>query len=244
MKTQEARDLGKRIAAHVHAGHFDEAHALLTPVLASRTQFRLLALIGEPVGAGPLPVVNDFLEQIAAGETMGGWVVIASALDQQMDRDRVGALARCRHFVIVADVWYAIDTFGERTSGPALVADFEPVLNLLAPWREDDNRWVRRIVGVTVHFWAKRARGVPEQADRARTLLTFLEPMFGEWEIDAVKGVGWGLKTMGRYFPDPLADWLAEQVVHRQRRYRALMLRKALTYLSDEQRARATGGSA
>ena len=26
-------------------------------------------------------------------------------------------------------------------------------------------------------------------------LLAFLEPVFGEWEMDAVKGVGWGLKT-------------------------------------------------
>jgi hypothetical protein len=49
--------------------------------------------------------------------------------------------------------------------------------------------------------------------------------------------VGWGLKTLGRYYPDLMADWLAQQV---GRRHRALMLRKALTYLSDAQRARAT----
>ena len=64
--------------------------------------------------------------------------------------------------------------------------------------------------------------------------------MFEEWDVTAVKGVGWGLKTLGRHYPDLVADWLAEQVVQRQRRHRALMLRKALTYLSDAQRARAT----
>jgi hypothetical protein len=111
-------------------------------------------------------------------------------------------------------------------------------LDLLAPWREDANRWVRRTVGVAVHFWAKRSRG--EHAAEAKGLLTFLEPMFEEWNMDAVKGVGWGLKTLGRHYPDLVADWLAQQLVHRQRRHRALMLRKALTYLSDEQRARAT----
>ena len=68
--------------------------------------------------------------------------------------------------------------------------------------------------------------------------------MFEEQDIIAVKGVGWGLKTLGRYHPDLVADWLARQVVHRKRRHRALMLRKALTYLSDEQRARATGQAA
>lgn len=120
--------------------------------------------------------------------------------------------------------------------GPTLVAGLQPALELLAPWREDANRWVRRTVGVAVHFWAKRSRG--QHAAEAEVLLTFLEPMFEEWDMDAVKGVGWGLKTLGRHYPDLVADWLAQQV---GRPHRALMLRKALTYLSDEQRARATG---
>ncbi len=126
--------------------------------------------------------------------------------------------------------------------GPALVADLQPALDLLAPWREDGNRWVRRAVGVSAHFWAKRSRGAAERAPQAAALLAFLEPMFGEWDMDAVKGVGWGLKTLGRHYPGQVADWLAQQVVPGERRHRALMLRKALTYLSDEQRARATGG--
>ena len=140
--------------------------------------------------------------------------------------------------LIAADIWYGTDILGERVPGPALVADFQPSLELLAPWREDSNAWIRRTVGVAVHFWAKRSRG--ERVAEAEALLAFLEPMFEEWEMDAVKGVGWGLKTLGRHYPDLVADWVAQQVVQRQRRHRALMLRKALTYLSDEQRARAT----
>jgi len=164
-------------------------------------------------------------------------------LGQQLDRDSVDAFARCREYIIAADVWYAADILGERVPGPALVADLQPALDLLAPWREDANRWVRRTVGVAVHFWAKRSRGAAEHTAQAEALLALLEPMFEEWDMDAVKGVGWGLKTLGRHYPDRVADWVAQQVVHRQRRHRALMLRKALTYLSDEQRARATGHS-
>ena len=40
---------------------------------------------------------------------MGGWVVIASALEKQLERDLAGALARCRSFIVAADVWYAAD---------------------------------------------------------------------------------------------------------------------------------------
>jgi hypothetical protein len=251
MKTKEARELGKRIAGLIQAGQPDNAYALLAPVLAERTPFRLLDRIGEAVGAGPLDATcpersrraNAFLERVAADRTEGGWVVIGSALGQQLDRDSVGAFTRCREYIIAADVWYAADILGERVPGPALVADFQPALDLLAPWREDADRWVRRTVGVAVHFWAKRSRGAAEYIAQVEALLAFLEPMFEEWDMDAVKGVGWGLKTLGRHCPDLVADWLAQQVVHRQRRHRAIMLRKALTYLSDEQRARATGHS-
>jgi hypothetical protein len=186
MKTKEARELGKRIAALVQAGQPDKAYALLAPVLAERTPFRLLDRIGEAVGAEPLDATNAFLERVAADRTEGGWVVIGSVLGQQLDQDSVDAFARCREYIIAADVWYAADILGERVPGPALVADLQPVLKLLAPWREDANRWVRRTVGVAVHFWAKRSRGAAEHIAQAEALLAFLEPMFEEWDMDAV----------------------------------------------------------
>jgi hypothetical protein len=61
-----------------------------------------------------------------------------------------------------------------------------------------------------------------------------LAPLFDEREIDAVKGIGWGLKTIGRMYPDLLTEWLLEQT---GRGHRAIMLRKALTYLAPEQKA-------
>jgi len=166
MKAKEARELGKRIAALVQAGQIAQAYDLLSPVLAGRTPFRLLDRIGEAVGAGPLEEAcpeydrraNTFLERIAADRTEGGWVVIASALGGQLDRDPEGAFARCREYIMAADIWYATDILGERVPGPALVAYLQPALDLLAPWRQDANRWVRRTVGVAAHFWAKRSR--------------------------------------------------------------------------------------
>jgi len=61
--------------------------------------------------------------------------------------------------------------------------------------------------------------------------------------MDAAKGVGWGLKTLGKHYPDLVTDWLEQQILHRRRRHRVLMLRKAAMYLSDEQRARLVGRS-
>jgi 3-methyladenine DNA glycosylase AlkD len=193
------------------------------------------------VGTEPSQQVNGFLDTIAAEKTEGGWVVIGSALAQQLERDLAGALARCRPFAIAADIWYGADILGERVPGPALLSHFEDTLPLLSPWRHDANRWVRRMVGVAAHFWAKRTRGVEGHVARALELLAFLEPMFEEREMDAAKGVGWGLKTIGRHYPDLMVEWLPRQL---HRPHRALMRRKAITYLSDEQRAQVSGGTA
>lgn len=243
MKAKEAQELGGRIAALVDAGQLVEAYALLIPTLQARTPFPMLRRIGAPVGEGPREEVNAFLERIEADRTEGGWVVIASALERQLPRDLPGAFARCRHFVASGDVWYAADILGEGVAGEALVAHFQPALAQITPWREDANAWVRRVVGVSAHFWAKRSRGSPESAPEAAALLNLLEPMFDEWDMRAVKGVGWGLKTLGENYPELVTEWLAGEVVPSQRRYRALMLRKSLTFLTEEQRARALGQS-
>jgi hypothetical protein len=55
--------------------------------------------------------------------------------------------------------------------------------------------------------------------------------------MDAVKGIGWGLKTLGRHYPRLVADWLVDRLAEGGR-HRALVLRKALTYLPDDERER------
>ena len=137
--------------------------------------------------------------------------------------------------MIAADVWYGADILGERVPGPGLVTHFEVATLLLQPWRNHPNRWVRRAVGVAVHFWAKRSKGNPDLDTQAASLLNLLEPMFSEWEMDAVKGVGWGLKTLGRYYPELMVDWLPKQT---HRKHRAIILNKAMKFLSEEQKLR------
>lgn len=241
MKAQEATSLGRNLASLVQAGQIQPAYLLLEPILTTRTPFSTLDRIGETLGSIPLEEVDPLLEHIAAEKTMGGWVVISSALRTELSRDLAGVIDRCRRFIILSDVWYGTDSLGERVPGPALVVDFQSSLELLAPWRVDANRWVRRAVGVAVHFWAKRSRGKTELLPQGEILLAFLEPMFEEREFDAIKGVGWGLKTLGKYYPDQLADWLAEQIGNRHRKPRAMMVRKATTYLSGAQYVRALG---
>ena len=90
------------------------------------------------------------------------------------------------------------------------------------------------MVGVAIHFWAKRSRYLEESIPRVPELLDFLEPNFEEWDMDSAKGIGWGLKTLGKYWADITAPWLAEQ---NSRPYRAIIMKKAMTYFDDEHTA-------
>lgn len=237
MDAKEADRIGNQIAGLVEGGQSAQALVVLDPILSTKIPFRLLDRIGARIGAVSLPETNVFLERIAREKKMGGWPLIGSALAGQLARDWEGALDRCRAFMISADVWYAADTLAERLPGAALVANFERTLPLLARWRSDPDRWVRKSVGVAIHFWTKRSQGKVHHLPRVKKLLAFLDPMFIEQDLDAVKGAGWALKTLGRYYPAAVTQWLEREVVRRPH-YRALMLRKAVTYLPPKNRTR------
>ena len=237
MRTTEAREIGNQVATLVHKGYPHEAYNLLAPTLAERTKFPMLERIGEPIGAGPIDSTNTFLELAAQGKTEGGWVVIGAALREQLGRDMPGAFERAREAIRAAQVWYASDIIGERVPGRALVDCFDPALEQLDPWRRDTCSWVRRSVGVAVHMWAKRSGGAGQLQPRAVTLMDFLEPLIPDWDMDAAKGTGWGLKTLGKYYPEALTGWLVERLPE-QPHIRAIVRRKALTFLSEEQRKR------
>jgi 3-methyladenine DNA glycosylase AlkD len=212
-----------------------EAYTLLAPILAERTSFRFLDLIGESLALCPADNLDHFLDEIASHATIGGWTVIASALRPRIQGDLAGTMEKTFRFIILADTWYACDCFGERVLGQALVDSFARSLQLLSPCRKDVNRWVRRSMGVAGHFWAKRAKGSEQSLTQAAELLDFYTPMLKENQIDAAKGVGWAFKTMGRYYPDLVFHFLAG---HKDAGIAAVIRRKALKFLPEKMKAK------
>jgi hypothetical protein len=237
MKAKEAHQIGVQIANLVQEGQIEAGYSQLAPYLAQRTPYPMLERLGAPTGKLPLNIGRGFAHRIATEKTEGGWVVIGGILREQIERDLAGSFEHCQSHIITAHIWYGTDILGERIPGPALVMDFHNAIENLAPWREVENHWVRRAVGVAVHFWAKRAHGEPTLSAQASQLLDLLEPMFTEWEIDTVKGVGWGLKTLGKFYPDLMIDWLPKQL---HRKHRSIIVRKATTFLPTAVKAEIT----
>jgi hypothetical protein len=232
MNSIEARKVGEELGRLLCEGDITHAVQVLDPILATKTPFHMLDRIASTIwhetGHAYLDSLDTFSNLLRDGRSMGGWVIIAGILNSLTGEDLAGALHRTKAMIISADVWYATDILGERVPGPSLVEKFEQTLRLLSPWRMDDTPWVRRTVGVAIHFWAKRCRTDPVKAQQ---LMTFLEPMLVEQQIEAIKGVGWGLKTLGRYYPQHLTAWFERWLTENESRPRSLLIRKAITYL-------------
>ena len=237
MRKQDAIELGAAVHVYLEQGLEDEAFGLLLPVLGQRISFPRLENIGKAMATDNLGVIEPFLDRIAATQSEGGWVIIAAALQRYLPERLEYVFRRTRDFIIQANVWYACDIFGERIPGTALLQAFDRSLALLAHWREDANPWVRRTVGIAVHYWAKRTKGELRYLSQAHILLQFLEPLLEERDTRALKGIGWGLKTMGRYYPELTARWLEAQL-RQGKQPRTLMVQKTVTYLPHHLRER------
>jgi len=231
---KEARSLGSEIAEEINKGNISSAYKIIFTYLNDRNPFRLLDLVGEALTNCPPSNLFPFLNMIAEASSEGGWVVIASTLRPLLRENSREIFNKSHRFIIQADVWYACDIFGERVLGPALLSNFDQTLNQISSWLSDSNPWIRRAVGVAVHFWAKRTKGEKPHHNNARIILDFISPLFEEKDIRAAKGVGWGLKTIGRYYPLIAYEWLTNALVIEKRHPLAIVKRKALTYLPDE----------
>ena len=233
MKRAEMRELAVQARDEVAAGDVTNPVARIRPVVASRTPFPLLDLAGRVIAEAAqtnLLSFTAFLDALARTSEIGVWPLVGSALAvAYLPHDLSGAFAEARRYIFQADVWHATDAIAERVLGEGLRTDFAAAGLLLERWRKEENPWLRRAVGVAVHLYVKRERNRP---DRATRLLGLLAPLFEEHDVAALKGIGWGLKTIGKFYPDLLVPWLRSQVA--ATKPRKLMVRKAVTYLPDD----------
>jgi len=236
MNRAETHELAAACRDLLVAGDVAGALARLRPLVGSRTSFQMLDLAGRGVAdsaASNPAAFTALLDGLAATDEIGAWPLIGSALAAAyLPHALPRAFAETRRYLLQADVWHATDALGERVLGEALRADFDAAFSLLADWRAEASPWLRRAIGVAVHLYVKRERYQPEQVAR---LLDLLAPLFAEHDLAAIKGVGWGLKTIGRFYPDLLVPWLRQQLA--SKKPRRLMLQKAVEYLPEEIKA-------
>lgn len=236
---REIEELAEDVVDLILSGNSEAALKKLKPVLDVKCPFTFLDALGKRIGqAGTDP--EKFFEtsdRIVDYNAMGGFVIVGQALIHFLPGSFDKVMEKSREYIIKGDTWYVCDIIGERSLGQALVICFDEALPWLKRFLEDDNKWVKRSVGVSIHFFSKR---VLDQPERTKMLLDLVEPYIEERQADVVKGIGWGLKTIGRHHPDILVQFLREQMKS-EKKISKLMMRKAVTYLGEDERMEIEG---
>ena len=209
----------------------------LLPVLNERTSFQMLDMIGSKIGERILSNKDNYLhffDLLSNKKLMGGYVVIAQALISLLQDDCRKCFVKAKEYMLKGDEWYVCDTFGERVLGYAMIGHYDKTQSLFQEFICDDNHWVRRSVGVAAHFFAKRCKGNKRDAKKAAEILELLTPQICEQDIRILKGIGWGFKTLGRYYPELLVPYMKTQIG--SKRISAVIIKKCVTYLDEVSR--------
>ncbi|KYC51796.1 MAG: DNA alkylation repair enzyme [Candidatus Methanofastidiosum methylothiophilum] len=207
----------------------------LKPILDSKCSFSKLDIIGKRIGYN----LKDFPELVVKGfdiliqyNKMGSYVISSQGLTELLPENIDLVMEKSKEYILFGDKWYVCDIIGERSIGKSLVDYFDITLPWIERFLGDESNWIKRTAGVSIHFFNKR---VINEKERTLLLLNILEPHIEEKQIDAVKGIGWGLKTIGKYHPDMLTSFLLKQL-NMNKKISKILLRKALTYLPVEKR--------
>jgi 3-methyladenine DNA glycosylase AlkD len=233
-----ARTVAERCVEAINREDREDFWNALNPVLDAEVPFPLLDEMGRVLGtAGKLEPQKYFgvFDEIVATDKMGGYVIVGQALAAFLETELEASIRKAAEIVAEGKKWYVCDIVGERVLGQALVARFDSAVSLLERMTDLEDQGVRRSIGVAVHFFAKRR---PRDVERMKRLLSLLSLLVEDKRVFVVKGVGWGLKTIGKHQPKLVEDYLQQTM--RTKRISRLMLRKATTYLDEGTKRRLT----
>jgi len=203
----------------------------LDSLLNSKIPFPKLDLLGKIIGEN-LNAEKAFslFDRIVDMDKMGSYVIVAYGMTEFINSDLNLCMNKAKEYIVKGNEWYVCDIFGDRILGHSLVERFEDSLPYFREFSRDENRWMRRVVGVAVHYFAKKIR---DDEKRIRRLIDLLDMQVEEKNRDIAKGVGWGLKTIGKFYPEVLERYL-KRILSRKR-ISAVVFRKAVTYLPNKE---------
>ena len=239
MNIKWARSTAEKLVEAVESDNKELFWDVLNPVLDSKVPFPYLDEMGKILGTKGKQDHQryfDEFDEIIEANKMGGYVIVGQALAQLLETQLKPSIYKAKEAVIKGKTWYVCDIIGERVFGQALVDHFEPAFRVIQKMTSTQEQEVKRSIGVGVHFFAKRR---PKDVDRMKHLLSMLTVMVEDKRVFVVKGVGWGLKTIGRHQPKLIEDYV--QNVLKTKNVSKLMLRKATKYLDDETKQKLLG---
>ena len=123
--------------------------------------------------------------------------------------------------------WFSSDVYAVHVVCRGLKHDFTNAIRYLYEFANDSSVWVKRCVGIAVHHYAKSVRDMPE---RIAVILDLMKRLIGEKDVRVAKGIGWGLRSIGEFYPDLLVKFAKRNFA--RKKVSKLLFRVAVANLS------------
>jgi len=185
--------LAGKASRFILAGDVNNAFQTIKPILNRKYPFPMLDSLGRKIGEAGVSNSQRFFkvfDLIIDYKAIGGFVIIGQALIPLLEKGFKKVMQKSWEYIVKGDEWYVCDIISERSSGYALVNYFDTTVPCFERFLKDENKWVRRSVGVAVHFFSKRVLDEPSKTLR---LLNLIEPHVEEKQgiegIMQIKGI-------------------------------------------------------
>lgn len=228
LSAQRAAELALECSAYLAEDDLGAFWSCLQPVVESKLSDESLDLFGEILGEEAGKNTERYFrafDEMIAKKSRGCYIIVGKALSRMMESHFEQCCDRARDYIARGQSYEASDLIGKPVLGEALVKYFDQTVGVLEELSHDESRWVKRAVGAAVQFFSEEVR----DPERTRRLLELTLPLMASQDEVVLKGVGWGLKTIGRYQPDVLEKFLKTHIGRRD--ISPEVVKKAVAYL-------------
>ena len=168
-------------------------------ILKIKIKFPLLEFVGETLYKN-IPSGNqiELLDAMIATHEMGAFPIAGKLLQLRADQHLTESFRKAEKYIIEGDEWYVCDIIGERVFGHALLHWPEKTIPVLKKMAKHENQWMVRCIGVATHYAVKKGL----DKNNANKVFHLLLSLSNETEFHTRKGIGWGAKTIAKFYPD------------------------------------------
>ncbi len=154
---RDADSVAPEAEAIIRKGDPEKACNILDPLALGRTKFPILDRMGMRLGQASLEeaALLGGLDRMISRGSVGYYVIVGSVLAQRLGSNMTTCLEKTAEYIVIGENWAKCDSIAERVWGQALVCDFPQAYKYLIRMRDHENRWIRRAVGVAVHYFAE-----------------------------------------------------------------------------------------
>ena len=174
-------------------------HLLQKEILSKKIRFPLLEELSvHLVDVLPKEKQISFCDAVMALNEMGSSVIAGKLLQLRLAEDYLNSLNKAVNYISESDEWYVCDHIAERVQGVALLTQPDKTIPYLKKLLAHENPMAVRSVGVATHYAVKKGLS----RDHAEQMLQLLLQMAEAKHYHIKTGVGWGAKTIVKFYPE------------------------------------------